>query len=134
MSSVSSKTESSNNWGTSNSTTSNGTTSNSTSSISSNSNSWGSSNNSSRTMGGNNSRGSNLGVMTNNSGAVSDLDRLLGTLGGDGFLAVLNCGDLSHSLANSLAELSWGVNGNLVPPCYWNTVTTGAETATGEAT
>merc|ERR1712106_766943 len=74
-------------------------------------------------MGGNNSRGSNLGVMTNNSGAVSDIDRLLSTLGGDGFLAVLNCGDVSDSLANSLADLSWGVNGNLVTLCNWDTVT-----------
>merc|ERR1719186_984454 len=74
-------------------------------------------------MGGNNSRGSNLGVMTNNAGAVSDIDRLLSTLGGDCFLAVLNCGDVSDSLANSLADLSWGVNGNLVTLCDWDTVT-----------
>merc|ERR1719186_2274129 len=74
-------------------------------------------------MGGNNSRGSNLGVMTNNSGAVSDIDRLLSTLGGDGFLAVFNCGNLNDSLADSLADLSWGVNGNLVTLCDWDTVT-----------
>merc|ERR1739838_1141627 len=74
-------------------------------------------------MGGNNSRGSNLGVMTNNSGAVSDIDRLLSTLGGDGFLAVLNCGDVSDSLANSLADLSWGAHPPIVTLCDWATVT-----------
>ena len=58
--------------------------------------------------------GADLGVVTNDGGAVGHLGAGLGALGGDGLLAVLDGGDVLHSLAHSLGHLPRGGHGDLV--------------------
>ena len=48
----------------------------------------------------------NLGVMTNNSGAVVDLGVGLGALGGEGLLTLLDIGGVHHSLADGPGDLA----------------------------
>merc|ERR1719348_2170485 len=68
----------------------------------------------------NNLSWSNLGVMTNNSRAVSNLGGDLLALSGDGLLAVLDGGDVNNGLTHSSANLSWGGHGDLVTLLDWD--------------
>ena len=56
----------------------------------------------------------NLGVMTNNSGAVVDLGVGLGALGGEGVLTLLDIGGVHHSLADGPGHLAGGLLRDLV--------------------
>ena len=58
--------------------------------------------------------GNNLGVVTNNSGAVVDLGVGLGALGGEGVLALLNIGGVHNSLAHGPGDLAGVLLGDLV--------------------
>ena len=58
--------------------------------------------------------GDNLGVMTNNSGAVVHLGVGLGALGGEGVLALLDVGGVHHSLAHGPGHLAGVLLGDLV--------------------
>merc|ERR1712227_649058 len=56
----------------------------------------------------------NLGVMTNNSGAVVNLGVGLGALGGEGVLTLLDIGGVNHSLADGPGDLAGVLLRNLV--------------------
>lgn len=58
--------------------------------------------------------GDNLGVVTNNSGAVVDLGVGLGALGGEGVLALLDIGGVHNSLAHGPGDLTGVLLGDLV--------------------
>merc|ERR1719351_704675 len=82
--------------------------------------SWGNSNSWSNSGMSNNLSWSNLGVMTNNSRAVSNLGGDLLALSGDGLLAVLDGGDVNNGLTHSSANLSWGGHGDLITLLDWD--------------
>ena len=58
--------------------------------------------------------GDNLGVMTNNSGAVVNLGVGLGALGGEGVLTLLDIGGVHNSLAHGPGDLAGVLLGDLV--------------------
>ena len=58
--------------------------------------------------------GNNLGVVTNNSGAVVDLGVGLGALGGEGVLTLLDIGGVHNSLAHGPGDLAGVLLGDLV--------------------
>ena len=64
--------------------------------------------------GGNNTGGNNLGVMANNTGAMSGLGADLFTLGGDGLFAVFSDGGVNNFVMFGVANLSWGFNGSIL--------------------
>merc|ERR1739838_859199 len=72
-------------------------------------------------MVGNNSFWSNSGVSSNNSRRVRLLGRLLGASGGDGLGTVLDDLNINDLLADSLGNLPWGGDGNLVAGPDWDT-------------
>merc|ERR1712123_315697 len=64
--------------------------------------------------GGNNTGGNNLGVMANNTRAMSGLGAYLFTLGGDGLFAVFSDGGVNNFVMFGVANLSWGFNGSIL--------------------
>jgi len=58
--------------------------------------------------------GDNLGVVTNNGGAVVDLGVGLGALGGEGVLTLLDIGGVNNSLAHGPGDLAGVLLGDLV--------------------
>merc|ERR1719233_373916 len=59
--------------------------------------------------------------MSNNMGVVGNLLRCLLAVGGDNLLAVLNDVNINNSLTESLLDLSWCVNRDLLAPLLWDT-------------
>ena len=66
---------------------------------------------------------SNLGVGSNDSGGLGHLGADLLALGGDHLLAVLDGGDVHHSLAHSLGHLPAGGDWHLVTLLHWDRLT-----------